>query len=299
MIHTFTPPVPPTALDRPLPFPLGLVQIEHAVFESDGGFSADDRDYFTDLMASYAMDLHDTALAEGRTSFTDMVTAVLPRLGPYASGFDLAVLCGAVPDAQPGFPLGHLSDAVPEAGLGFAVFDQGVIAPFTALRLVAAAARTTGCRRALVLVTDQSRLLHTRPVPDWLRPEQDSVVVLALDEVPGADAISTPRSSTARPQDVATLLEQQQRLLSSLPATTVVGQGLARCLSAPLPTVDTVVAEPGLPCTGLWSALAGKLGEWRERGRDVLLADYDETQQRLSTCTMRVRPASESAGRPA
>jgi hypothetical protein len=291
VIHSFTPPAPPTAPGHQVPFPLGLARIEHAVFHNEGRFSASERTYFTDLMASYAMNPHDTALAGGRTSFTDMVTAVLPRLGRYASGFDLAVLCGAVPDVQPGFPVGHLSDAVPDAGLGFAVFDQGVIAPFTALRLVAAAARTSGCRRALVLVTDQSCLLHTRPVPDWLRPEQDSMVVLALEGGPGTDVISAPQSSTARPQDVAMLLEQHQARLGTLATTTLVGHGLARCLPDPPSTLDTVVTGPGAPCTGLWSALAGRLDGWREEGRNVLLADYDETQQRLSTCTLRIRPS--------
>ncbi|MET8139925.1 hypothetical protein ABZU32_06395 [Sphaerisporangium sp. NPDC005288] len=299
VIHSFTPPAPPTAPGDQVPFPLGLARIEHAVFHHEGEFSDGERTYFTDLMASYAMGPNDMALAGGRTSFTDMVTAVLPRLGLYASGFDLAVLCGAVPDAQPGFPMGHLSDAVPDAGLGVAVFDQGVIAPFTALRLVAAAARTSGCRRALVLVTDQSCLLHTRHVPDWLRPEQDSMVVLALDEGPGTDAVCAPQSSTARPQDVATLLEQHRALVGTAATTTVVGHGLARCLPDPSSTPDTVVTRPGAPCTGLWSVLAGRLDEWREQGRNVLLADYDETQQRLSTCALRLRPSREAAGRTA
>jgi hypothetical protein len=300
-MHTFTPPVPSTAPEHPVPFPLGLVRIEHEVFKSGGAFSAGDRTYFADLMASYAVELEDTALDGGRTSFTDMVAAMLPRLGPYGTGFDLAVLCGAVPDAQPGFPLGHLSDAVPNAGLGVAVFDQGVIAAFTALRLVAATAGTRRCGRALVLVTDQSRLLHTRPVPDWLRPERDSMAVLILDEGPAAAALSAPRSREAGPQDVPVLLERELRrpLVDGLARTTVVGRGLARCLPNPPSTGDLVVAAAGLPCTGLWSALAGRLDGWREAGRDVLLADYDDTQRRLSTCTVRVRPADALPGGPA
>ncbi|MFC5833574.1 hypothetical protein [Nonomuraea insulae] len=267
--------------------PLRLIQISHRCFSAEGAFGGDDRVYFSDLMTSYGVSFHDKAFGIGRTSFTDMIAGLLSGLDDLAQRFDLAVLASATPDAQPGFPLGFLCDAVPEPGLTYAVLDHGVITPFAALRLLDASVRTGRVRRALVFLADQSTLLHDLPMAGWQRPLRDHAVVLVLDDSRGTDVISRPRSLLAVPEEVPALLEAELRraLPARKPGVAVLGHGAAVRLG-PLPEIRTVVAEAGLPCTGVWSTAARCLSDRKEPGERVVLADYDEDQRRLSVCAI-------------
>ena len=49
---------------------------------------------------------------------------------------------------------------------------------------------------------------------------------------------------------------------------------------------DTVLAPAGQPYTGPWWELAGGLDGWRERGRLVLLAEYEQALGYLSVSAM-------------
>jgi hypothetical protein len=230
-------------------------------------------------MTSYGIDCPPALFDRPRTSFTDMVLGLLPDLGRYADGLDVAVLTGVTPDCQPGFPVGRLSDAVTGLGLAFAVFDQGVVAPFTALRVLAGAARADQARRAALFVLDQSTPVHERPVPERLRVREDCAVALVLDAGGELGTVWEPESSVVPAGEVAARV-------AAVPADQLVcGLGLAPYR----PAGRSVRSAPaGLPATGVWAVLADGLAGWR--GRRVVLADYDADEQRLCTCAVDVAP---------
>jgi len=275
---------------RPDRIPLPLARIAHRVFGEGGPFGWDDHVYFPDLMRSYGVACRPEQFAGRRNSFMDMTSAMVPRLHPYADRFDVAVLTGVTPDSQPGFPMCHLSNHVPGAGLSFAVFDHGVVGPFAALHTLASCVWADGASRAVLLVVDQSTVLHDEPVPERLRARQDSAVGLVLDPAGELGTVHVPRSVPAAERELPDLLAAVRA--GAGPVRAVLG-GLGLRAHLPDPPPELRWSAAGLPATGIWAALAAGLPGWRDRGGRVLLADYEPDQQRLATCLVDLAP-----GRP-
>lgn len=267
------------------PTSLRLAHAAHRVLDVRRPFSPHDHVYFTDLLATYGMRLDEGAFAAGRVSFTELVAGLIPDLGAYGDRFDLAVLASLTSDAEPGWPMSYLGLAVPEPGLAFAVTDQGVLAPFTALNLTLAWARRDGVARALVFVLDQSAVLHTRPIAPELRATENSGTVLVLDAgagQPDVDHVEAPEPVPAAAGEVHGLWTALVRRLR--PEAMVIGGMLADRLPGLSDTAGTVVAPRGRPCGGPWSVLAERLPTWHTDGLRVLLADYDPEAGRLAWC---------------
>ncbi len=274
----------------PAPAPLRLVRLEHAVFGPGGPFGGDDRIYFTDLMGSYDIACPPELFDRPRNAFTEMVESMVARLGPLARRLELAVLCGVTPDAQPGFPGGRLTDLIPGLALTFAVSDQGLVAPYTALDLLVRTARADRTRHAALFVLDQATLLHEEAVPRRLRVARDCAVALVLGEDGDLGTVRSLRTVAVPAGEVAARLAAVEADVR--PDVVLCGAGLAPYRAAdgaglaPYRAADGVA--DGLPATGVWTALAAALTGWR--GRRVLLADYDVEQQRLGGCTVDLAP---------
>jgi hypothetical protein len=254
-----------------------LARVEHQVLGTGQPFGGEDRIYFTDLMAAYGVECRQEQFDGRRNSYTDLVLGMLPRLHPFDDRFDVAVLTGVTTDSHPGFPMASLTERVDGAGLAFAVLDQGVVTPFTALRVLASTLRGAGPARALLIVVDQSALMHDEPVAPRFRIEHDSAVVLVLDAGGDLGTVSVPRSYAVSADDIGAHL--------ATPGPVICGQGLAPHASA----LDEVVHAPaGLPATGVWATLAANLD--RLRGGRVVLADYDEDLGLLATCAVDLAP---------
>jgi hypothetical protein len=259
-----------------------------------GSFSSHDYDYFTDLFAQYGLGLDQQQFDCGRTTFTDLVDALLPDLAAYRDRFDLALMASAGSDAEPGWPMCFLSHVVPEAGLAFAVSDQGIVGAFTALLLADNRARL-GAIRIVLFVLDQANVLHTRPVPEYLRIAEDAAAVLVFDAVAG-----TAPLDVAEPQPVAPecaggqwrALFEAEKAAAELPFTAVIGAGLVGvCGDQALP-LEVVPVAAGRPSSGIWAVVAARLPRWQASGRRVLLADYDRELGRLAHCVLTVEPGS-------
>ncbi|WFE28737.1 hypothetical protein O7623_05955 [Solwaraspora sp. WMMD791] len=272
------------ALGRPAP--LALAGAVHQVFGPGGRFGNDDHIYYPDLMRAYGATCPPGAFEGRRNSYTDMITAVLPRLRPHADRFDLAVLAAATPDSQPGFPMCHLSTLVPDAGLAFAVLDQGLVTAFTALQVLANRARRDAAGRLLLIAVDQTTLLHDMPVPQPLRVEHDVVVVLAFDPVADAGRLHPPHSVSTHGRAPAAVLAEA--LAEHEPQVLVTGAGLIGQLPEMSPGVLVVPARLGQPVTGVWQEVAVRLSRWQAEGARVLIADHDSDQERLATCLLDV-----------
>ncbi|GAA2868984.1 hypothetical protein GCM10010443_34020 [Actinoplanes cyaneus] len=281
-MYTATPPTPAAPGTAAPPVVLPLARIEPAIFGPGGPFGGDDRIYFTDLLTSYGLPAPaPEQFDRPRNSFTEMVEALVARLGPAARSLELAVFCGVTPDVQPGFPGGRLADLVPGLSLAFALFDQGLAGPYTALDVLARTVPADTTRHAALFVLDQSTLLHSEPVPGRLRVDRDGAVAVVLG---GDGELGTirPLGTVAVPagEQAARLAAIERELAVDV---VVAGRGLAahRVEGSP-------AAVPGLPATGTWLTLAAHATAWR--GRRVLLADYDADQQRLGACTVELAP---------
>jgi hypothetical protein len=269
---------------------MGLVHVVRRTFIAGRPYPGAHQEYFTDLLASYGMSPRPGAFDAGRTSYQEMVAAMMPELVPLAAGFDLAVLAHASPDAEPGWPMCYLADAVPAAGLAFAISDQGATAPFTALRLVLDSAWANQARLALVLIMGNAAVLHDGPVPESARVTRDRAVALVLRE--GADLVlESVRQLTCVPaQSVRARLDDALREVGG-PLTAIFGQGLAGHVDGQVFAERVRWAAPGQPGTGIWSLLAQPQPD---APGCVVLGDYDAELQYLSLSVFRRRECVEA-----
>jgi hypothetical protein len=296
-------PAPPGSTE---PVRLGLARVDYQQFTDGAPYGWDDHVYFRDLLRAFGLDCPPEQFQGRRNSFTDMVSAMATRLRPRHDRFDVAVLTGVTPDSQPGFPMCRLTELVTHAGLAFAVFDQGVLAPFTALEVLASILRahratdhsaaprddtTTGDGEssALLMVMEQSALMLEQPMAERFQVAQDSAVVLVLTDTGGLGTVSTPTTVMTDASDVTAHLTDALAATEPAPGqrrVLVCGFGIEPTL-APVAEADEVLhCPPGRPGAGVWIELAEHIDEWTQSGAQVVLADHDDVARRLSLCTV-------------
>ncbi|MDW5329525.1 hypothetical protein [Plantactinospora sp. KLBMP9567] len=259
---------------------LGLTLIHHRFFAADGAsYSAADRTYFSDLLALHRVPYRPEMLSGTRTTFRDMMEGLLPALSRFGGDLGVAVQVSSTPDAEPGWPMPYLSASAAQSNLLFALADQGPTAPFTAMRVAADVAELDGAGRSVVVVMDQAAVQHGEPIPERLRATRNSAVALVFDETAAQGRVAVQHLSGAAPAEVAGILARE---LAATPSTVVCGPALARHCG----TTDVYVAEPGLPCTGVWATLAAHLDQLRAAGTRTVVCDYDEELGYLGLCAV-------------
>jgi hypothetical protein len=225
-----------------------------------------------------------------------MVETLLPALDTQV---DLVVLAYAVPDADPRLSTAHLLNRrCPGDPLAFAVSDQGVAAPFSALATARAYLRTGGFQRALVLILDQGALPYPAVQPVAL-PERDSVVALWLERSDAMPLVLLDQRMAVAPERVGAVLAG---MTGSLPPDPVVvlGPGLAgqvgQAWLAGVPAARVRVASTARLCTSVWWELADVWADGRGDGPGgVLVAEYDPALG--GVCLLALGPGV--SGRPA
>jgi 4-hydroxymandelate oxidase len=237
------------------------------------------RVYVADMLRPYGLDLAEDRLIEGQ-SYGEMAGTLLADHMAAQDPVDFLVFAFAVPDVAPWRATAcYLSHLCPGQPFAFAVCDQGVIAPFTALRLIREYAGTGGGRRALLVVAEQAAMPYRQAAPA-AAPASHAVVALLWDQ--GEDCAGTGRAGRAgglervrlhagisRPQACRLLAEAAADLPDTGDLTTVVGTGLAGdAVAAGLPG-RVIIAPPRQPSTGVWWEVAAGLSGM------VLVADYD------------------------
>jgi 4-hydroxymandelate oxidase len=250
------------------------------------------RGFIHDLVRPYGLAVREDLLSSGAGhAFGELADPLVAALTPpEAEPLDLVVLAYSMHDIQPGRSTAtYLSHLCPGAALSFSLCDQGAAAAFSALRLIQSYARAGECRRALLLVAEQSGLHYELPVPVAM-PDRHAAVAVLFDDT-GPAALGPVRQHTdvtphAAPALVAAELGQ---LVGDrgCATTLILGTGLAglaASLELPAAVEEVLVAPAGLPNTGAWWELAGGLAGWAARQRLVLLADYDPVLRYLSLC---------------
>jgi hypothetical protein len=277
----------PAGGTAPAPARLGVSGAWRQAFGSASDCARDPalRAYMADMLRPYGLDLAEDRLTDGQ-SYGEMAAELLVRELADEDPVDLLVFAFAVPDVAPWrATASYLSHRCPGQPFAFAVCDQGVVAPFTALRLIRDYVRTGGCRRALLVVAEQAALPYQRTgtasgAAPAVVPASHAVVALLFDQgarppqsVSGHLERVRLHAGVTRPQAGRLVADTAASTAADPPRmlTSVVGAGLAGAdLAAGLPG-RVVVAPPEQPGTGVWWELAAGL----PGPGPVLLADYD------------------------
>ncbi|WP_051817958.1 hypothetical protein [Kitasatospora sp. NRRL B-11411] len=238
------------------------------------------RTFTADLVRPYGLPLREDLLAEGAGhDYAEMAAGLLERALPGGEPADLLILAFSSPDVRPAAPASlRLSRHCPGQPTAFAVCDQGSATAFAALRIAAAHHRTGGCRRAVVVLAEQSAL-HHRPAAPVELPAEHRAVVLVCEEAPGEGMRVRQQARPDGAQALRTVREEHRAL----------GPGAGLLLAADLAShgspedaEGTAAARPGQPFTGVWSLLADRL----PGDGPLLVADHDRRLGRLSTLTL-------------
>ncbi|HKN97380.1 MAG TPA: hypothetical protein VJX10_09720, partial [Pseudonocardiaceae bacterium] len=146
---------------------------------SDLAFDPQLRLFLADLVRPYDLPLRDDLLDGGAgQSYGEMAAELVRRIVSADEPVDLLVLAFGIHDVRLGrATAAYLSDVCPGKPMAFAVCDQGVAAPFTALRLIG----EYGPRRALLLVAEQSAL-HYQPAGPAVVPDRHAAVALLFEQ---------------------------------------------------------------------------------------------------------------------
>lgn len=274
---------------------LRVARIESRVFGSGPAYAGDPllEEYLTDVAGLYGRAFRPDLLEAGRrNTFTQMAAEVVAGLGP-GEPLDLLVIAHATPDSDPRRSTAcYLTEAVPVRGTAFAVSDQGGLAPFTGLRVLADFARASGARRALFLVLDQGTLPYQDPLPG--PPAEDVAVAVLLAPAGPAGGVALTQQCDLAVRDLPAAIEAALPA-GPAPLTVIAGPGLDPRLDLPPVPGEVIAAPAGRPCTGTWSVLAERLAGWRDGGRRVLIADYDRDQRDLGLCRLQVDGARSAA----
>lgn len=268
---------------------LRLAHIRQWDFEGGNPFDELDRSYLGDLWKLFHLEWDDAYATGSRTTFHAMTETVLEQLGPYAEGIDAAILANATPDTEPGFPMPYTEWALGGIETTFAVSDQGAAGAFTALRLAADTLPVGAHGRALVLVMDQATVFQGPPIPQGMRPTRDATVALVLDHEGTLGTPEIRQFAAVSTSDITSLLRAEAE--GSEIVTAICRPEFASYWSEAGVTVDVRPVSGGMPCAGLWSALAEYCAEQPkaagpEAGSKVVVADYDPRLGYLSLCRL-------------
>ncbi|MGH3992124.1 MAG: hypothetical protein ACRDSN_06615, partial [Pseudonocardiaceae bacterium] len=269
---------------------LRIVRTAHRIFDEPSPLAAEPsmRPYLSDMVGPYGLALRDEVFDAGAGhSYGEMaeplieavVAATSPAGHPPPSPVDLLVMAYAIHDVRFGRNTAtYLSSRCPGDPLALAVCDQGVAAPFSALRAADAYAATGACRRALLLVVEQSALHYELAEPARV-PDRHAAVALLLEtfgDTPNPEAVGDTPSSGATPGTGAVTVRQRTAVppdgvdallaavLAELPskgrdATLILGADLATEWTGNGAVDEVVLAPAGQPYTGVWWELSAGL----------------------------------------
>ncbi|ALO95659.1 hypothetical protein SHL15_4570 [Streptomyces hygroscopicus subsp. limoneus] len=239
--------------------------------------AADREEFFRQLGAPHGVpfDRAGFAAAPRRTS-VELARGALAGLGPLSAeeAPEAAVVASAAPDFEHAELVGScVQGMLPGEPLTFGVSDQGMLAPFSALRVALEYARRQAFRRLLVLAVDQSSQPFVLSADHPAAVRADVAVALLFEWGGGADPVHGmgqrpwPAPGAAVPWD------------AELPL--VAGAGVRAAVPGVWPWATW--AGTGQPATAVWSVLAGLAGGGPAR---VVVAEHDPQRAVLAHCTL-------------
>lgn len=266
----------------------GLEQVEEETFpvrEPVVGDSLDAlrREYFRDLSRAHSLETPEPELgsATGNTHMS-MVRQLLTKVD-VGEGFDYAAVAMSVPNSDPlQSMMSWLVDTLPGRATPLGVTDQGVVAAFTAIRLLSAYTSGERTTRALLVCLDRKYAPFQEDMRGEPVPTVDSAVAMVFDNSVAGELSVVARTGVGQGEVADRSLPDLLDTDSGLEH--IVGHGLAEANPDRSPHVRT--AREGAPCTGVWTEFAAWFAS-RSGRREAVVADYDRGRGYLSHCVYR------------
>ena len=235
-------------------------------------FDREITDFNQALLAPYGMKFEPRLTSESRNfTFAALAEQILYSAPGPLPRPDLVIVAYALPDPHsPEKTLApHLSDIFGGQSIGFAISEQGLAAPFTALRVADAYARSGRCGSAAVFILEQAAFPYRLPFAQDA-DLVDSGVLVFLGRA-GSWDVTGVRSAGTR-----TGLAELIRVPAGHPAQEVLlvaGPWLDLGAQAPGPKIHQ--APPGSYCTSVWLELARHYQDWARDYTTIVLCDTD------------------------
>jgi hypothetical protein len=226
--------------------------------------------FYRDLVEPFGSTVEENLLRSGaHVSHHDLIERLAQGPDIENSKPDLIILTHALPDIHPfSVAAPHLNLLLGGKAICMGISQQGLAAPFTALRVVAGYQQSGRCGEAVVAVLEQTTLPTRFPLVHDT-PLVDSGVLLVLDqnsgpELGGVETVSTEASLTRRLAELADDVEGTLLVLGPW----FKGNGLPGGLRI-------YRVNSGTYCTSVWLALARHWWEWQQEYATVILCDTD------------------------
>ncbi|MFJ6011992.1 hypothetical protein [Streptomyces sp. NPDC092952] len=225
--------------------------------------------YFQDLLDPFGVKPDEELLRAGsQVTHRRLADLLADADGVRESRPQLLVVTHALPDVVPFTAVApHLTERLGGEAVNFAIGQQGLAAPFTALRIAAAYHRAGRAAEVVVAVLEQTTLPTRFPLVHDT-PLTDTAAALVLG--PGGDGrgpgltrvttVPTPAAACAREGDAH--------------GTLFVLGPWAADVEVP-PGADLHRAPSGTYCTGVWLELAEHWRQWWGTYREVVLCETD------------------------
>jgi hypothetical protein len=262
------------------------------IFTEETRDTADAR-YLDDLAALYELAGPASPAMANSRSYGQMAARVLEGHREASGPIDLIVLTYANSEILPREEAGlYLASAFPSARMVYAVSDQGLLAPFTALKLIAGHFREGDFERAAVVALEQGYVPLVCGQPAKMPTSDVAVAVIVERGASPAPAASPPviLRKAGGSANAARALEEILRA-ETLP----LGGDPVIAIGEHVPLIDQFSvlsphvhrAVPGRVCTGVWEKL-----DQCVRGRPgysgpVLAVEYDQALDCLGVVSLR------------
>lgn len=245
--------------------------------------------YHRDLLTPFGIEIdHELLSRSPNIGFPELAADALAALPQRITDPDLLILSYGLPDMYPlKSTTSHLNHLLGGGSRSFAVCEQGLHAPFTALRIGDAFARSGRCSSLALFVCEQTTLPYHDPLVHDT-PLTDSAALLYFGN---CDGWQFREGQAAGPGECLGPLVV--KLLGNTP-----GDGRALVVAGPWvskPDLDCVTAPvhfvtAGSYCTSVWLDLARHHQSWAETYDTLVLCDTDPRTRRGHVALLRKAP---------
>jgi hypothetical protein len=258
-------------------------------------------EYHRDLLNEFGEPVDSQALESGRNvAHVDLVDPLLDDQRVRAARPGLVLLAYALPDVHPfTTTAAYVNWRLGNQAASFAVSEQGLAAPFSALRFASAYGATGQHRSVVLAVLEQTTLPNRDPlVADNHLVDSGALLVFDVEATPGAGG--PPRQlavDQVRSQDPPEACGHRlEHAAGGRPGATLLVDGPWAGHETPRGDgVELQRTPPGTYCTSMWLALAEHHAEWAERYETVILHDTDP---RSGSCASAVLRSTAAASGP-
>jgi hypothetical protein len=218
----------------------------------------------------------------------ELAECALDALTPPVDSPDLLIAAYAIPDFTSLTAVApRLNQLLGGRSHSFSISEQGLRAPFTALKIADAHARSGRCETLALFVCEQNTLPYADPFVDDNRLV-NSAALLYFNGDDGFEFAGT----RAGPPGV-----ELEELTSSM--TAALDPRSTLLVAGPWTAPDRLAAtglpvhgcEPGSYCTSVWLELARHHTEWARTYRHIVLCDTDPRTGRCQAALLRLRSA--------